>query len=123
MNLIKLFKEDINISDEEIKKNLYDWHFYGGIVVTTILTILFYKFGGMPHIQPYIISIALNFLIWFGKEMLWFTAYTFEYRFKWLTKLRKYKVFQWGNPDWRDMRYSVYGSIPFIMILRLFKNK
>jgi hypothetical protein len=121
MNLVKVIKEDLNTSEVEIKKNLYHWHFVGGIILTTILTILFSTYGDMPGIQPYIISIFLNLLIWMSKEMIWYTAFTFETKFIWLSKLRKYKVFQWGEPDWKDARFSFYGSIPFIALLKLKK--
>jgi hypothetical protein len=123
MNLIKIFKEDLKTKKEEIKKNLYDLHFYGGIIVTSILIILFLIFSNIPIIQLYLISISLNFLIWFGKEIAWFTAYTFENRCPWLTKIRKYKFFKWGKPDWKDLRFSFYGSIPFVVLLKMFKNK
>jgi hypothetical protein len=124
MNLVKVIKEDLNTSEVEIKKNLYHWHFVGGIILTTILTILFSTYGDMPGIQPYIISIFLNLLIWMSKEMIWYTAFTFETKFIWLSKLRKYKVFQWGEPDWKDARFSFYGSIPFIVLLAaLLRNK
>jgi hypothetical protein len=122
MKLIKLFKEDLNTPKDEIKKNLYHWHFYGGFVLTLILTILFSVYAGMPHVQPYIFSIAVNFLLWLTKEMIWYTAFTFEKQLPWLSKFRKYKVFQWGKPDYKDVRFSFYGSIPFIMLLRLFKK-
>jgi hypothetical protein len=121
MNLLKTIKEDLNTPETEIKKNLYHWHFVGGTILTIILTILFSTYGDMPGLQPYIISIFLNLLIWMSKEMVWFTAFTFEKKFTWLTKLRKYKVFKWGEPDWKDARFSFYGSIPFVLLFKLKK--
>lgn len=123
MNLLKIIKEDLNTSQTEIKKNLYHWHYVGGTILTSILTTLFVLYSDMPGLQPYIISIFINFLIWVGKEMAWFTAFTFEKKFTWLSKLRKYKVFKWGVPDWKDARFSFYGSLPFTALIYLLTNK
>jgi ABC-type Fe3+-siderophore transport system permease subunit len=116
MNIFQIFKQDIKTSLSEIKTKLYHYHFLGGFLVTLLLTFLFNKYGNMPHIQPYIISIVLNILIWVCKEMIWYTAITFEKQYTWLSKFRKFKIFNWSKPDWKDVRFSFYGSIIVLLI-------
>ena len=115
---MKLIKEDLQTPLEEIRAKSYDWHFIGGMITTAIFTFLFYKYAEFPGLQPYIFSIAVNLLFWACKEMFWYTMYTFEGKYTWISKLRKYKLFQWSEPDWKDVRFSFYGSIPFVLFLR-----
>jgi hypothetical protein len=124
MNLLQVIKSDFNTPWETLKNKSYHYHWLGGLLLTTVLTFLYAKYADFPNIQPYLFSIAVNFLLWAFKEMIWFTAYTFEEKYTWISKLRKYKVFQWGTPDWKDVRFSFYGSIPLTLLLALLlKNK
>jgi len=33
-----------------------------------------------------------------------------------LSKFRKFKIFNWSKPDWKDVRFSFYGSIIILLI-------
>ncbi len=123
MKLIEIIKSDYNSEWSEIKSKSYNLHWIGGLIVTSIFTFLFINYSDFPSVQPYIISIILNALFWSAKEFIWFTAFTFEKHFTFLTKMRKFKIFAWSKPDWKDVRFSVYGSIPLSLIMLMFKDE
>lgn len=120
-----MIKSDFQTSWEEIKQKSYHWHWLGSLItfIGFILLVINTSNSWQLHDQI-LLSFVLNSFLWAIKEMAWFTAKTFESKFAFLRWLKKYKVFQWSDPDWKDWRFSVYGSLPFTILLYFsFKNK
>ena len=114
---IEVIPNDFKTPLTEIKAKSYDWHWLGGLIVTAII-FLITNFN-----YAYFFALGINAMIWALKEFIWFTAFTFEKHFAFLRWLRKFKVFQWSEPDWKDWRFSVYGSLPFTALIYLLTNK
>jgi len=120
---IQVIPQDFKTPWEEIKQKSYNWHWIGGTVIRIILAYLFFTKADFPIEQALVMSFVVNSVIWFAKEFVWYTAFTFEKHFAFLRWMRKFKIFQWSKPDWKDWRFSVYGSLPFTALIYLFTKK
>jgi len=120
---IEVIPQDFKTPLTEIKAKSYDWHWLGGLLIRTILLYLFLTQSDFSIIQSLIASFIVNFIFWAAKELVWYTALTFEKKFLFLQKMKKFKLFQWSEPDWKDWRFSVYGSLPFTALIYLFTKK
>ena len=116
---IEVIPNDFKTPLTEIKAKSYDWHWLGGLIVTTIIFLI------TSFDYAYFFALGINAMVWALKEFIWFTALTFEKNFAFLRWLIKFKVFQWSEPDWKDWRFSVYGGLPITLLIYLFtpKNK
>ena len=113
---------------EHVKAKSYHFHWIGGRIVSIAFFVLFFWLtNGWPIAQLIIMAIVLNFFFWFAKEMLWglFEYLTRNGKRPGLKKLSNWKLFgftplAWSQPDWKDLRFSVYGSIPFTSFIYYF---
>lgn len=121
-------KSDFQTPFEDIKAKSYHLHWIGGRIVSVLFLALFFLFTkGWPIEQLIIISITLNFFFWFAKEMIWglFEYLTRSGKRPYLNKPCHWKIlgvylFTWSEPDWKDLRFSVYGSIPLTSFIYYF---
>jgi ABC-type Fe3+-siderophore transport system permease subunit len=118
-----MIKSDFQTSWEEIKQKSYHLHWFFSLITYALLLLLVYKTSNNWQLSHIIfLSFVLNAMLWAVKEMVWFTAYTFEKRFAFLTWLKRFKVFSWSTPDWKDWRFSIYGSLPFTILIYFYLN-
>ena len=121
---IQVIPQDFKTPWKEIKQKSYNWHWIGGTVIRIILAYLFFTKADFPIEQALVMSFVVNSTIWFAKEFVWYTAFTFEKKFLFLQKMKKFKLFQWSEPDWKDWRFSTYGGAPIITgLIYLFTKK
>lgn len=124
-------KSDFQTPFENVKAKSYHLHWIGGRIVAVLFFALFFLFTkGWPIEQLIIISIVFNFFFWFAKEMIWglFEYLTRDGKRPGLKKLSNLKVFgiapfAWSEPDWKDLRFSVYGSIPLTSFIYYFTRR
>jgi hypothetical protein len=124
-------KSDFKTPFDEIKAKSYHLHWIGGRIVAIIFFLLFFWLtNGWPLGDLIGISLGLNFAFWFTKEMVWglFEYLTRDGKCPGLKKLSNLKVFgitplAWSEPDWKDLRFSVYGSIPGTLFIYFAINK
>jgi hypothetical protein len=124
-------KSDFQTPFATVKAKSYHLHWIGGRIVAIAFFLLFFWLtNGWPIGDLIGIALALNLAFWFAKEMIWgLCEYaTRDGKRPGLKKLSNFKIFgfqpfQWSEPDWKDLRFSVYGSIPLTSLIYYFTRK
>lgn len=124
-------KHDFQTPFEDIKAKSYHFHWLGGRIVSVLFFVLFFFTTTAWPIGHLIgIALILNLAFWFAKEMLWgaLEYMTRDGKRPGLKKLSNWKFlgitpFAWSEPDWKDLRFSVYGSIPLTSFIYYFTRR
>lgn len=114
---------------KEVKEKLYGAHWIASLITFIGFLLLIPNHWQQPEAE-YIFAFVLNGLLWFTKEMVWGKLEDMSKTRLWLRQIAQWKIFgitpfAWSVPDWKDFRFSIYGSLPFTLLIYILtpKNK
>lgn len=112
---------------KEVKEKLYGVHWITSLI--TFIGFLLLMPNNWQQLEAkYIFAFVLNVAFWFVKEMAWGKLEDMSKTRLWLRQIAQWKIFSitpfaWSKPDWKDFRFSIYGSLPFTLLIYLFTKK
>jgi hypothetical protein len=123
-----MITQDFQTSYAELVKKGYHLHWFGGLIFTLIVALLYYFISDFSISQAVKGAVWINALFWGAKELIYgFINGVFSDR-EIVQKLKKFTIFGitpfgFGPADWKDFRFSIYGSFPLTIFIYILCKK